>query len=174
MEKCFRDLIFIEDIMNNLNTVDHAKICTTDEDNCKKTSINIDTSTKVNTDADADTRLILISTGVGLGVVFLLIGGLATFFLAKKIKCCHREKTPKNELAMAPLRTAGRPLPLAQFRQRNDPCRPTQDEFEKMENDARARNISKSQNTGMKFVRSKPPINRYFTHCTTGWGGHLF
>ena len=101
--------------------------------------------------------------GVPLGVVaLLLIGGAVTIFLLKKYKCCHRTSATNNEQEMAPLRSTGRrSLPLAQFRERNNPCRPTEDEFEKMESDARNRNISKSNSTAMEFVNSKIPINRY-------------
>ena len=100
--------------------------------------------------------------GVPLGVVvLLLIGGAVTIFLVKKNKCCHDKKAGENEQEMAPLRTTGRPVTLAQFRERNNPCRPTEDEFEKMETDARNRNISKSNSTAMEFVNSKIPINRY-------------
>ena len=104
-----------------------------------------------------------LTIGATIGVVVLfLIGGVAIILLAKKFKCCQSKNATINEQEMNPLRTTGRPLPLAQFRQRNDPCRPTNEEFEKMENDARNRNISKSYSTAMQFVRSKTPINRYF------------
>ena len=107
----------------------------------------------------ADLNYIMI--GVPVGVVLLLIGGTATIFLVRKFKCCHRTSASNNEQEMAPLRSTGRPLPLAQFRERNNPCRPTEDEFEKMESDARNRNISKSNSAAMEFVNSNIPINRY-------------
>ena len=96
-DKCYRDFIAFEDLLDNLNTFDEERICTTDDDDCKKHSIRIYTSEEANAEAEvAGTNVILISTAVGLGVVFLLIGGLATFFLNKKFKCCHREDTSKN------------------------------------------------------------------------------
>ena len=100
--------------------------------------------------------------GVTLGVVVLLLVGVGvTLFLTKKFNCCHRTSASTNEQEMAPLRSTGRPLALAQFRERNDPCRPSLEEFEKMETDARNRNISKSESTAMEFINSKIPINRY-------------
>ena len=104
-------------------------------------------------------RIAYIITGVIGGIIIIV---LATIFLVMKHKCCHGKKAGNNEQEMTPLRSTGRrPLSLAQFRERNDPCRPTEDEFEKMESDARNRNISKSNSTAMEFVNSKIPINRY-------------
>ena len=115
-----------------------------------------------NTELD-QTDFMYMMIGVAIGVVVLLFIGIGTtIFLVKKFKCCNKTNSENNEQEMAPLRSTGRrPLPLAQFRQRNDPCRPTEDEFEKMESDARNRNISKSNSTAMEFVNSKIPINRY-------------
>lgn len=106
-------------------------------------------------------RIAYIITG---GIVGLIILVLATILLVKKYNCCHRASASNNEQEMAPLRSTGRrPLPLAQFRERNNPCRPTEDEFEKMETDARNRNISKSNTTAMEFVNTNIPINRYIS-----------
>ena len=111
---------------------------------------------------DCQTDSMYMMVGVPVGVVLLLIGGGVAIFLVKKYKCCHRTSASNNEQEMAPLRSTGRrPLSLAQFRERNNPCRPTEDEFEKMESDARNRNISKSNTTAMEFVNTNIPINRY-------------
>ena len=103
-----------------------------------------------------DTPWIAIAIGAACFVVIAVVIGI---ILTRK---CRSKNTTINEQEMTPLRSTGRPLPLAQFRQNNDPCRPTTEEFEKMENDARNKNISKSYCTAMQFVRSKTPINRYF------------
>ena len=97
--------------------------------------------------------------GVGLTVLLILIGALAAFFIFRK-RCCQSKEGNNTKQEMTPLRATGRPLSLDQFRQRSSTCHPTMDEFEKLEKDARARNISKSTVTAMEFVRSKIPLNR--------------
>ena len=114
-------------------------------------------------DATDNTDLSYMTIGVTIGVVVLfLIVGVGAIFFAMKLQCCRSKIKTIKEQEMIPLRTTGRPLPLAHFRQNNDPCGPTTEEFEKMEKDARNKNISKSYCTAMQFVRSKTPINRYF------------
>ena len=98
--------------------------------------------------------------GVPIGMLTLMVGVVAFNYLKKKIKRHHGDIADDTCDGLKPLNTSGRPLSLDQFRQRTSACCPQKDEFEKMEKDARARNISKSKTAAMEFATLKIPINR--------------
>ena len=99
--------------------------------------------------------------GVSLGLLMLIVGVIAIVFLSKKIKCSRGVIAEDTCEELTLLNTTGRPLRLDQFRQKTSAICPNIDEFEKMEKDARTRNISKSKTTAMEFATLKIPINRY-------------
>ena len=105
-----------------------------------------------------------IILGGVVGLLLLLLGGVGTFFLIKKFKCCLKVPPIGDEKEMTPLTTAENPIPLSRFQNENEHCLPTEEEFEKLNKEDRYKNaLPKSKNAGLEFVRTKTPINRYFT-----------
>ena len=97
-------------------------------------------------------------------LLVLIFGGVGTFFLIKKFKCCHQALPTRDEQEVAPLNAAENPMPLSRFQNKNEHCLPTEEEFEKLNKEDRYKNaLRKTKNAGLEFLRTKTPINRYFT-----------
>ena len=103
----------------------------------------------------------VIIAGV-LGVLFLVMGGVGTFFLLRKFKCCLKVIPTGDEHEMTPLTSVENPIPLTHFQNKNEHCLPTEEEFEKLIKEDRYKNaLPKSKDASLEFVRARAPINRY-------------
>ena len=94
-------------------------------------------------------------------IIAIVIVGIIMKKKCSEIRNFNNAGTRNQE--MVPLRVTRRPLALQEFRQPDNLCRPTTEEFEKMEMDARSKNITKSKT----MATEKPSLNRYLLFLIT-------
>ena len=104
----------------------------------------------------------LIYVGVGLGVLLILIiGGLVTFFVMRKVKCCNREQASEEGQELTPMSETEKPIPVQKFRQSETHWMPKEEEFDELNQvDLRKNAMTKSKEDGRYFVREHIPLNR--------------
>ena len=105
--------------------------------------------------------IIYLAIGVGGGALLLVIGGLVTFFILRKVKCCNRQQAPEDGQELKPKSETEKPIPVQDFRRSGSHWMPKEEEFEELNRvDLKKNALTKSKEDGRYFVREQIPLNR--------------
>ena len=106
-------------------------------------------------------NVIHVAIGAAGGAFLLIIGGLVTFFILRRAKCCNRKRASEEGQEMTPISETEKPIPVQKFRQSESHWMPKEEEFDELNRvDLRKNAMTKSKEDGRYFVREHIPLNR--------------